>query len=92
MLKKPYFTRKDLIVLSLSMFYSLLRLFVGACLLLNENGKGLIFSTSNPVYSIAKGFNFYGMDAGLSGILMLVLIALYITVIVFPPSKSKVTL
>ena len=79
MLKKPYFTRKDLIVLSLSMFYSLLLLFVGACLL---TGESKIFASSNPVLSIGAGFNFYGSDAGLSGILMLILIALYVTVIV----------
>ena len=79
MLKKPYFTRKDLIVLSLSMFYSLLLIFVGICLL---TGESKIFSEKNPILALGAGFNFYGSDAGLSGILMLILIALYVTVIV----------
>lgn len=79
MLKKPYFTRKDLIVLSLAIFYSLLLLFVGACLL---RGDSAIMSQKNPIIMLGAGFGFTGVDAGLSGILMLILSALYFSVIV----------
>ena len=80
MLKKPYFTRKDLIVLSLAIFYSLLLLFVGSCLM---TGDAAIMSSKNPILEAATNMFLYKpIEAGLSGFLMLILLALYISVIV----------
>ena len=79
MLKKPYFTRKDLIVLSLAIFYSLLLLFVGVCLI---TGEGAIMSKKNPILALGDSFNFIHCEPGLTGILMVILCALYFVVIV----------
>ncbi len=73
---KNYFTRKNLIAISLVALYSFLTLFVGACIEGNHN----FFVEDNPIALLAKGFKFSVIACGLSGAIALVLMALYIIV------------
>ena len=73
---KNYFTRKNLIAISLVALYSFLTLFVGACIEGNHN----FFVEDNPIALLAKGFKFSVIVCGGSGAIALVLVALYIIV------------
>ena len=44
-MKKPYYTRKDLIVISLAVFYAFVLIFVGMCL----EGTYSFVSSKNPI-------------------------------------------
>ena len=75
-MKKPYYTRKDLIAISLSVFYTFVLVFVGMCL----EGTYSFVSSKNPIAAIGKGLNFKTIDCGISGFICLVLVALYVAV------------
>ena len=77
-MKKPYFTRKNLIVLSLAFFYSFLLLFVGLCL----DGSHLLIGKKNPIALVAEKINFEPIRCGVTGYLSLILVAIYISVFV----------
>ena len=77
-MKKPYFTRKNLIVLSLSFFYSFLLLFVGLCL----DGSHLLIGKKNPIALVAGKINFEPIRCGVTGYVSLILVAIYISVFV----------
>lgn len=78
-MKKPYFTRKNLITIALAFFYSFVLLFVGACL----EGTHSLFGRKNPIAMIATKLNFESIECGISGFLLLILIAIYVSVFVF---------
>ena len=77
-MKKPYFTRKNLIVLSLAFFYSFLLLFVGLCL----DGSHLLIGKKNPIALVAEKINFEPIRCGVTGYVSLTLVAIYISVFV----------
>lgn len=77
-MKRPYFTRKNLIIIALAFFYSFVLLFVGACL----EGTHSIFSKKNPIALIANILNFESISCGVSGFLFLILVAIYISAFV----------
>ena len=52
-MKKPYFTRKNLIVLSLAFFYSFILLFTGLCL----EGSHSFASKKNPIALLGNALN-----------------------------------
>ncbi len=73
---KPYFTRKNLIALSLAFFYSILLVFTGLCL------GGTLVNKKNPIAAMGDMFNFDYIIPGVSGTICLLLVALYIIVFV----------
>ena len=75
-MKKPYYTRKDLIVISLAVFYAFVLIFVGMCL----EGTYSFVSSKNPIAAMGKGLSFKTIECGLSGFICLVLVALYVAV------------
>lgn len=77
-MKKPYFTRKNMIVLSLAFFYSFLLLFVGLCL----DGSHLLIGKKNPIALVAEKINFEPIRCGVTGYVSLILVAIYISVFV----------
>lgn len=77
-MKKPYFTRKNLIVLSLAFFYSFLLLFVGLCL----DGSHLLIGKKNPIALVAEKINFEPIRCGVTGYVSLILVAIYVSVFV----------
>ena len=77
-MKKPYFTRNNLIVLSLAFFYSFLLLFVGLCL----DGSHLLIGKKNPIALVAEKINFEPIRCGVTGYVSLILVAIYISVFV----------
>lgn len=72
-MKKPYFTRKNLIALSLSMFYAITIFFTGICI---EAGHSLV-SKRNIINQLAIMLRFKQIDASLAGFVGLVLTAIY---------------
>ena len=75
-MKKPYYTRKDLIAISLAVFFAFVLIFVGMCL----EGTYSFVSSKNPIAAIGKGLNFKVIECGISGFICLVLVALYVAV------------
>lgn len=75
---KPYFTRKNLIKLSLAFFYSFVLFFTGLCL----EGTHTYVSKKNPIALVAKSLNFKTINPGTSGFACLILVAIYISVFV----------
>ncbi len=75
---KPYFTRKNLIVIALAFFYGFIMIFTGLCI----DGNHSLVSKKNPINSIAEALNFKVIEAGVGGFLCLILVALYIVVFV----------
>ena len=72
------FTRKNLIVIALTVFYSILALFTGACL----DGDATFIYAKNPIATLGNSMGFEKIAPGLLGFLCLVLIAFYIIVLV----------
>jgi len=72
--KRPYFTRKNLIVLALAIFYGILVFFSGICI---DAGHSLV-SKRNVVNQLAILLKFEQIDASLAGFVGLVLLAIYI--------------
>lgn len=73
---RPYFTRKNLIVIALSVFYSFIVLFTGLCIDANHN----FVSKKNPIQSIADALKFRPIEAGMGGFLTLILTAVYVVI------------
>ena len=78
MKNKPYFTRKNLIVISLAFFYGLMMIFTGACIDANHT----VVNKNNPIFKMAESMNFGYIEAGVGHFVCLSLIALYIVVFV----------
>lgn len=78
-MKRPFYTRKDLIILSLALFYSILFGFVGLCLI---EGDGAIMNKKNPIALFGNLFGIQRTETGITGYLFIVLVALYISVFV----------
>lgn len=74
----PYFTRKNLIIISLSILFSGLLIFCGLCL---TAATTKIFSKENPILLFSKAIGFKEIQInGPIGMIGLVLVALYIIV------------
>ena len=78
MKNKPYFTRKNLIAISLAFIYGLILVFTGLCIDAEHN----FVSKKNPINELAQGMKFKEITAGLGGFLVLILVAVYISVFV----------
>lgn len=78
-------TRKNLITLSLSVFYSLLLTFVGLCL---DAETGFV-NKNNPIAALGSTLGFAPIDAGTSTFICLILVAFYISVMVLALSYEK---
>lgn len=77
---RTIFTRKNLIAISIAIFYALTIVFTGACL---DGGATLaLMSKKNPVLLLAKNMGFRSITPGLLGYLCLLLIAFYCIVLV----------
>jgi hypothetical protein len=76
--KRPYFTRKNLIVLALAIFYGIVVFFTGICI---EAGHSLV-SKRNVINQLALMLKFEQIDASLAGFVGLVLVAIYIAAFV----------
>ena len=72
------FTRKNLIAIALTIFYSILALFTGACL----DGDATFIYAKNPIATMGNSLGFEKIAPGLLGFLCLLLIAFYIIVLV----------
>lgn len=77
-MKRPFYTRKDLIKVSLAFFYSFLLMFVGLCI---EVGNTFV-SKRNPFMQLAKLLNFKEIKCGVSGFIFLLLVAIYVSLFV----------
>ena len=77
-MKRPYFTRKNLIVLALAIFYGIVVFFTGICI---EAGHSLV-SKRNVINQLALMLKFEQIDASLAGFVGLVLVAIYIAAFV----------
>jgi hypothetical protein len=78
-------TRKNLISLSLSVFYSLLLLFVGVCI---DADSSLIYE-KNPIAMMGSSLGFAPVDAKGSAFICLILVAFYINVMVLALCYEK---
>lgn len=78
MKNKPYFTRKNLIAISLAFIYGLILVFTGLCIDAEHN----FISKKNPINELAQGMKFKEITAGLGGFLVLILVSVYIAVFV----------
>lgn len=70
------FTRKNLIAIAISIFYSLILLFTGLCL----DPSGAILNKKNPIAAMGKTLGFRQITPGMLGYLILILVAFYIIV------------
>ena len=70
---KPYFTRKNLIVIALAFFYGLIVVFTGLCI----DGAHDIMSKKNLFNLIAMALGFKEIAGGAAGLVTLVLICVY---------------
>ena len=77
-MNKPYFTRKNLIAIALSLFYSFILLFVGMCI----EGSYSFVSKKNPIAALGKALGFQEIVAGASGFVTLVLVSIFVSVFV----------
>ena len=76
-MRKTYITRKNLIVLSLAFFYSILVLFTGLCIDKNHT----ITNPKNPIALLAKGLGFREISCSTTGFIALILVCIYIIVL-----------
>ena len=72
------FTRKNLIAISIAMFYAIILMFTGVCMDVNSG----VMNKNNPIAGLAKGIGFRTIIPGTLGYLCLVLIGFYIIVLV----------
>ena len=75
---RTIFTRKNLIAIALTVFYSTIFVFVGMCL---DSESGFV-SKKNPIASLGKALGFKLINPGFMGYLCMILVALYIIVMV----------
>lgn len=72
------FTRKNLIVIALSVFFALVLLFTGVCL----DAGSTMLNTENPIAMIGASMGFSPIIPGMGGFLSLILVAFYIIILV----------
>ena len=77
-MKRPHYTRKDLIAISIAVFYSFLFIFVGMCLDINSN----MVSKKNPFAILANAIGVGTTEGSVTGFVFISLVAVYITVFV----------
>ena len=75
-MKRPYYTRKDLISISLALFYSFIFAFVGMCLDTNSS----FVSKKNPIAGLAQALNLGTVESNATGFVFIILVALYVSV------------
>ena len=75
-MKRPYYTRKDLISISLALFYSFIYAFVGMCLDTNSN----FVSKKNPIAGLAQALNLGTVESNATGFVFIILVATYVSV------------
>ena len=75
-MKRPYYTRKDLITISLAFFYSFVYAFVGMCLDTNST----FVSKKNPIAGFAQALNLGTVESNATGYVFIILVALYVSV------------
>ena len=75
---KPYFTRKNLIIIALVFFYALMIVFAGVCL----DGAHLIIQKKNIIRLFANSLGFESIIAGTAGTVTLFLMAFYLLVFI----------
>ena len=75
---KPYFTRKNLIAISISFFYGLILVFTGVCI----DGAHEFVSRKNLFNKIAESIGMPSIAAGTIGLVTLVLIAVWVVALV----------
>ena len=78
MKRKYYFTRKNLIVLALALFYAICILVTGVCI---EASHALV-SRRNIINKLAEVLKFPQVEASLAGYIGLALVALYVALFV----------
>ena len=76
--KRPFLTRKNLIVLALSFFYSFIFVFVGLCI----EASHTIISKKNIIQKIATALGFKPIDVTAAGYITLLLVAVYVAVFI----------
>ena len=72
------FTRKNLIAISIAVFYAVVFVFTGMCL----DPAGVIVSKKNPIAELGNSMGFKQIDINMLGHLCLLLIGIYIVVLV----------
>ncbi len=77
---RTIFTRKNLIAISITIFYAIILIFTGACL--DAGGTLALMNKRNPVLMLANAFGFARITPGLLGYLCLLLIAFYLVIMV----------
>ncbi len=77
-MKKPYFTRKNLIVLSLAIFYGLIVAFAGIC----SDASHAVMPKNNLIFKFAQVLGFQAIECSLVGYVGLMLVGLYIVLFV----------
>ena len=75
---KPYFTRKNLMVIALMFFYALLIAFCGVCI----DAAHVIIPKGNIINILGSQLGFKPIDAGTAGIVTLLLLTIYLLVFV----------
>ena len=75
-MKRPYYTRKDLIAISLALFYSFVFAFVGMCLDSNSN----FVSKKNPIAGLSQSLNLGTVESNATGFVFIILVAIYVSV------------
>ena len=73
---KPYFTRKNLIVIALTFFYALLVIFCGVCI----DADHAIIPKANIINIIGTALGLQSIAAGTAGFVTLILIGFYLVV------------
>ena len=73
-MKRPFYTRKNLILLAICMFYAIVVFYTGICV---DGGHSLI-SKRNIIFKLFQELNFKEIDAALAGFVGLILLAVYI--------------
>lgn len=75
---KPYFTRKNLIAISISFFYGLIIVFTGVCI----DGAHEFVSRKNLFNKIAESIGMQSIAGGTIGLVTLILIAIWVVALV----------
>ena len=78
MKRKYYFTRKNLIVLALALFYAICILFTGVCI----EGSHVLISERNVINKLANLLTFPQVEASVAGYIGLLLVAIYVVVLI----------
>ena len=72
------FTRKNLMIIALAIFYAAIVIFTGACL----DASAMFMSSKNPIAKLGSSFGFHPIDVGVLGYLCVILIGFYTVILV----------